>query len=50
MQIYSKNDWNYFLTFLKFIVVISNVISHNLNQICEPFEKFDDFHVINGVF
>jgi len=29
---------------MKFIVVIS----HNLNQICEPFEKFDNFHVISG--
>jgi hypothetical protein len=35
---------------MKFIVVISNVISHNLNQICEPLEKFDNFYVINGVF
>jgi hypothetical protein len=35
---------------MKFIVVISNVISHNLNQICEPFENFDDFHVIYGAF
>jgi hypothetical protein len=23
---------------------ISHVISHNFNQICEPFEKFDHFH------
>ncbi len=36
--------------FMKFIIVISHVISHNLNQICEPFEKFDNFHVINGLF
>jgi hypothetical protein len=35
---------------MKFIVVISHVISHNLTQICEPFEKFDNFHVINGFF
>jgi hypothetical protein len=35
---------------MKFIVVISHVISHNLNQICEPFEKIDNFHVINGFF
>jgi hypothetical protein len=35
---------------MKFIVVISNFISHHLNKICEPFEKFDDFHVINEVF
>ncbi len=33
---------------MKFIVVISHVISHNLNQICESFENFDNFHVING--
>ncbi len=35
---------------MKFIKAISNVISHNLNQICEPFEEFDDFHVISGGF
>jgi hypothetical protein len=35
---------------MKFIVVISHAISHNLNQICEPFEIFDNFHVINGFF
>jgi hypothetical protein len=28
---------------MKFIVVISHVISHYLNQICEPLEKFDIF-------
>ncbi len=27
-----------------------HVISDNLNQICESFEKFDNFHVINGFF
>jgi hypothetical protein len=31
---------------MKFIVVISHVISHNLNQICEPSKTFDDFHVL----
>jgi hypothetical protein len=40
----------WFLTFMKFILVISHVISHNLNQICEPFENFHNFHVINGFF
>jgi hypothetical protein len=35
---------------MKFIVIISHVISHNLNQICEPVENFDNFHVINGFF
>jgi hypothetical protein len=35
---------------MKFIVVISHVISHNLNQICEPFQKIDNFHFINGFF
>jgi hypothetical protein len=30
--------------------VVSHVISHNLNQNYEPFEKFDNFHVINGLF
>jgi hypothetical protein len=35
---------------MKFIVIILHVISHNLNQIGEPFEKFDNFHVINGFF
>ncbi len=39
-----------FLTFMKFIIVISHFIINNLNQICEPFEKFDNFHVINGFF
>jgi hypothetical protein len=34
----------------KFIVVISHFISHNLNQIFEPFEKFDNFHVIKEFF
>ncbi len=33
---------------MKFIVVISHVISHNLSQIFQLFEKFDNFHVING--
>jgi hypothetical protein len=33
----------WFVTFMKFIVVFSHVVSHNLNQICEPFEKFDIF-------
>jgi hypothetical protein len=33
---------------MKFIVIISHVISHNLNQICEPFENFDNCHVINS--
>jgi hypothetical protein len=33
---------------MKFIVIISHVISHNLGQIFEPFDKFDHFHVING--
>jgi hypothetical protein len=32
---------------MKFIVIISHVISHDLNQICEPFENFDNFQVIN---
>jgi len=35
---------------MKFIGVISHVISHNLNQIWEPFKKFDNFHVINDFF
>ncbi len=35
---------------MKFIVVISHIISHNLNQICELVEKFDYFHVINEFF
>jgi len=34
------------LTFINFIIVISHV----LNQICEPLENFDNFHVINGFF
>jgi hypothetical protein len=35
---------------MKFLVVVSHNISHNLNQNCEPFEKFDNFHVVNGFF
>jgi len=35
---------------MKFIIIISHFISHNLNQICEPFEKFDNFYIINWVF
>jgi hypothetical protein len=35
---------------MKFIVVISHVISYNLNQICEPFEKFDIFMSQMGLF
>jgi hypothetical protein len=35
---------------MKFIIVISHVISHDLNQFFEPFEKFDNFLVINGFF
>jgi hypothetical protein len=38
------------LIFMKFILVISHFISHNLNQICEPLQNFDNFHVINGFF
>jgi hypothetical protein len=36
------------IIFMKLVVVISHVISHNLNQICESFKKFDNFHVINN--
>ncbi len=35
---------------MKFIVIISHVTSHNLNQICEPFENFDYIQVINSCF
>jgi hypothetical protein len=34
----------WFLIFMKSIIFISHVISHNLNQICDPFEIFDYFH------
>jgi hypothetical protein len=35
---------------MTFVIVISHVIPHDLNQISEPFENFDNFHVINGFF
>jgi hypothetical protein len=35
---------------MKFLFSISHVIPHNLNHVCEPFEIFDNFHVIKGGF
>ncbi len=31
------------LNFCEIYNIISHVISHNLYQMCEPFEKFDNF-------
>jgi hypothetical protein len=33
---------------MEFIATISHVIPCNLNHICEPYEKYDNFHFING--
>jgi hypothetical protein len=35
---------------MEFTLVISHVVSHNLNEISEPFQKFGGFHLTNGSF
>ncbi len=35
---------------MKFVIIISHVISHKLNIVCESFENFDHLHVTNEFF
>jgi hypothetical protein len=36
-----------FLTFMKFVILISHVILNSLEHVCEPCEKFDNFYFTN---
>jgi hypothetical protein len=48
MQMYIQTWTKWLLIFVEVTLVISHVISHNLNQISEPFQKFGSFHLTNG--
>jgi len=32
MQIYSKNDWNDFLVFIKFVIILNIIIAYDWNK------------------
>jgi hypothetical protein len=46
--IYFKSHWNDFLVFMKFVIfTLYVIILNSLNHICEPFEEFHNFQIIN---
>jgi hypothetical protein len=49
MKLYSRN-YKIILIFMKFVVSTKHCESIWLEWVCEPCEKFDNFHITNGFF
>jgi len=47
MQIDSKNDWNVFLFFMKFLIITKHC---DYIWLGKTFEQCENFHITNGFF
>jgi membrane protein DedA with SNARE-associated domain len=50
MQKIFKKWLKWFVVFMKFVVPIKHYDSLWLGYVCEPCEKFDNYHIISGCF